>query len=180
MKRGDPVKVFSTCCLLKGAQGHIGLFTIPQGQYMGTLPLTAPTRPENILTAEHTNLTQAGQFGSAIGDVELLRVRAEVRGKPVNTRELRFELHVSGRKYIDAPLSMLLGDGQSLNGSGESRSGLLVARTDCFDGRIATLAHPVENDIYVRVEFSGYAIEIPQPKRSRRPCHHCNGVGYEP
>lgn len=156
-----PVKIFSTVKLREGnipPDQYLSLFTVPQGQHMPQAPNEiCPTcqgvAAGEMLTPEHTNLFQAGQFGSAIGDCRLDRVQAIINVPTVVVA--RFELWIAGLKQFEMPLSEMQ---ESRDGEqpGREIERQLVARTDTFQGKLYILA-PVERDVLVRVEFYGLA-----------------------
>lgn len=155
-----PVKVFSTVKLTEKTPEYVSLFTVPQGQMM---PGTYAPEVAEMLTPEHTNIMRAGEFGSAIGDVLLDRVRAFLTDESVRV-EGQFKLYVSGMKMFEAPLEQML--------AGLDIKHIPVARTDMFEGRIY-LATPVKSPVYVRVEFGGTMLDSVR-------CSRCGGTGSEP
>lgn len=179
---GVPTKVYATAKLTvgDGPWDELGLFTVPQGQLM---PGTVNSKLE-ILTAEHTNIVQAGQFGSTIGNFRMERAKATLSA-PVDVNA-SVELRVAGRRIFDLSLSRLL-DGLDLTASWDGKIGtgviadagdLLVAQNDTFEVRIKRFG-PVEADVYLRVEFEGTAMQFESaPGVRAKRCSHCHGSGY--
>lgn len=67
--------IVSAAVLQHGGAGQVKLFTVPQGQSIPTLKgssITASTQAHHLLHTDlTTTLTQAGQLGSAIGDISV-------------------------------------------------------------------------------------------------------------
>ena len=162
MKEFKKQMIYATMYLGDRAAGSQLMFNVPVGQ-----PMPAMFGPEATCnhcgrydrsptqTAEHTNIQQAGQFGSAIGDVCLTSVQA----KTSDGREQRssidlasFSLRVCGRRVGCWTLSDLLGEPVPL-------PRIAVARTDTFEGELAlppgaVLKRPDKTSpLFVKIEF---------------------------
>ncbi len=90
------VSVYSTLFIGSGGAGSQSIFTVPQGQRMASI-LGPEQRcahcgsldPAPVQTIEHTNMTQAGVFGAAIGDGELFSIQARFFRAPAPTEPLK-------------------------------------------------------------------------------------------
>lgn len=154
--------IYATMYLGDGAAGSQTMFTVPLGQTMPAMMgpdqrcahcgrfEIAPTQ-----TTEHTNICQAGQFGSAIGDVALFSMKAKTSdGKEQRSDidHLSYEVRVSGQRVAGGALHELLGEPVSL-------PRVLVSRHDTFEVEIAIpsgmrLKCPSKAEpLFLKVEF---------------------------
>ncbi len=176
MKKTRPLQIYSTMKIEKGAaHDQASMFTVPQGQAMPVMRgpdqrAHCPTcgqhagagTPAIPMNAEHTNIMQAGQFGSAIGDCAIKHVRAIL--DVACPLDADFELRVAGRTMFRKPLSeviagfdvyepdLMYARAQQVRDLPMRDLPVLVGRTDCFEGRLY-LHRPAEADVFVRVEF---------------------------
>lgn len=122
--------IYSTMYLGHGAAGGQSMFTVPVGQQMASLvgpelrchECGAFDRP--VQEERHTNIFQAGQFGSAIGSVELLSIRARVSD---NTRpDLGFSVRIAGMGVLAGNIADILDEEMML-------PSIAVAHNDTFE-----------------------------------------------
>jgi hypothetical protein len=109
--------VFSSCLIGDRAKSgdELKLFTTPIGQYMPMLPRDANlcskcNQPAGrFLTDADTNIVQAGQLGTAIGDAKFEQITAELcgGGKALGLDAIA-ELRVAGRTITSVSLMKLI------------------------------------------------------------------------
>lgn len=124
--------IYSTLQLLDGAVGSQSMFTVPYGHdapQMSGPHVRCPTCgniPRLRQTEEHTNITQAGQFGSAIGEANLKTLRL------VTPDGRKFDgywnVRVGGRRIAGGSLFQLFDEKPFV-----FPDLVLVARTDTFE-----------------------------------------------
>lgn len=151
--------IFSSGVIGDHAQegSELNLFVIPRGQWMPQIPFDAHLchacrQPAGrLLTETETNLMQAGQLGSAIGEARFDRVRAVLTGGDPVSLDASFELRIAGKSVMKTTLAELVKDWVAIEDEipmVESSGGrllpaqpmkvpyTLVARTDTVEGRI--------------------------------------------
>lgn len=105
--------VYSTCMLAQGGEGEISLFTVPLGHLMPQLgkggPLCSKCQEDAglKLTNKHTNIGQAGQLGSAFGEMAVRTLRVVGDGLAAGV-EGRLVVMVGGKPQYSGPLAVLL------------------------------------------------------------------------
>jgi hypothetical protein len=127
MKQSNVVDktVFSTCLIGDRAKegSELSFFTVPRGQYMPMAPNSANlcskcNQPAGrFLTEFDTNVMQAGQLGSSIGDARFDRIRAQFvdGGDPVSL-EGEVTLRVAGKTVLQTSLEKLVADWVQIEG----------------------------------------------------------------
>lgn len=129
--------VYSALCLQNGGAGQTSLFTIPQGQTIPSLKGSGITATANghqtTYTESTTNITQAGQLGSGIGDgaIRGIGISLEQAAFTASTGAARafgatqfevadvlakcfFQLKVANKPQIGAPVFGFPGAGGSM------------------------------------------------------------------
>lgn len=129
--------VYSACVLQHGASGQTQLFSVPKGQAIPRLSgagITVPTSAHQVTYTElTTNITQAGQLGSALGDSSVRGIGIELENAYAAAGALNtygagqqevaeilgkcfFQLRIGGKKQIEGPLKYFPSPG-GLNGA---------------------------------------------------------------
>jgi hypothetical protein len=116
-------QVYSAFVIGDSAVGQSKVFTVPQGQTIPKLGNGTSAAHQTTYTALHTNLSKAGEFGSALGDASVrgIGVTIEHAGYVPTTgvptaygatgadvyeilSKLSFALRIGGKKQIEGPV----------------------------------------------------------------------------
>lgn len=148
--------VYSSCLIGDRAKAgeELSLFVTPRGQYMPMVPreanrCTKCNQPAGRVLADlDTNIMQAGQMGSAIGDAKFEKISAKLvnGGDPV-VLEAEVELRIAGRTIMTVALDKLIKGPVQINDTTEYLGKrppeapdtvpyCLVARTDTVEARL--------------------------------------------
>lgn len=116
-------QIYSAFVLGDSAVGQAKVFTVPQGQTIPKLGNGTAAAHQGTYTSLHTNLSKAGEFGSALGDASVrgIGITLEHAGYVNSTgvptaygalggdvyevlSKLSFALRVGGKKQIEGPV----------------------------------------------------------------------------
>jgi hypothetical protein len=155
--------VYSSAVATNGATGNITVFTVPRGQRTPVLGSGAPA-PHQITQNElHTNISQSGQLGSAIGDCSIRALGINVEnawyaadtGLPntygAGQQELSellsktfFQLRIGGKLQIQGPTLFFPSSGGIFGGISTSQTTVTVAsQSNGYPGSLRRLKTPI-------------------------------------
>lgn len=150
MPKIEAKTVFSTCLIGDRAKegSMLSFFTVPCGQHMPQVPADA-TRcsacqqpASRVLGPEQTNIMQAGQLGSSIGDARFDRIRAQLIGGDPTVLEATVKLFIAGKTVLETTLAKLIAGWVQLEDDSWSVDKtkkvpfVLVACTDTVEARL--------------------------------------------
>lgn len=160
---------------------RLSLFTVPRGQRMPQIPFdahkceTCQQPAGRVLDESATNIVQAGQMGSSLGDARFDRIRAVLSGGDPVSLEADVTLRIAGRAVLKTTLAALVKGWvpledelpmmESANGRLKPASPMkvpyvLVARTDTVECCIELLreAKVAGEPMLVRIEIEAKTI----------------------
>lgn len=157
--------IYSAAVVTNGATGNTTVFTVPRGQTIPKLGATAAATHQATYSEITTNISQAGQLGSAIGEASLRAIGCTIESQypgaayGAGLQEVSeilakcfFQIRIGGKLQIQGPVqffpaaSGIVGNSvvnaSSVVGNGAVGSmrrlkvPILVARTDTVEGTI--------------------------------------------
>lgn len=141
--------VFSSLVLQHGGAGQTKVFTVPQGQTIPRLNgagITAPTEAHQSTYSElTTNITKAGEFGSALGDAAVRGIGITIENAGYDSAGVPrtfgagqlevsdilsktfFQLKIAGKKQIEGSTFMFPASGGVYGGISSTENAVTVA-----------------------------------------------------
>lgn len=154
--------VYSTAVATHGATGNITVFTVPRGQRTPVLGSGAPAAHQITQNELHTNISQSGQLGSAIGDCSIRAIGINVENGwydaagVLNTygagqRELGellsktfFQLRIGGKLQIQGPMAFFPASGGVFGSISTTEATVTVAsQSNGYPGSLRRLKTPI-------------------------------------
>lgn len=158
--------VYSAICVQHGGAGQQKVFTIPQGQAIPRLAgsgITAPTSAHQATFTElTTNLSKAGELGSAIGDASLRKIGVGIENAYVDGNgalntygagqqevmeilgKCFFQLKIAGKLQIQGAAQMFPSYGGVFGSVSSTENAVTVsALTNGWPGAMRTLKLPI-------------------------------------
>ena len=155
--------VYSSCVATNGATGNITVFTVPRGQRTPVLGAGAPAAHQVTQNELHTNISQSGQLGSAIGDCSIRALGINVENGWYNTaagalntygagqQELSellsktfFQLRIGGKLQIQGPMLFFPASGGIFGAISTTEATVTVAsQSNGYPGSLRRLKTPI-------------------------------------